>query len=193
LEARGKDSKCIQAKESQTKSTKLRLRKDLNPKYFPAIDFSSKTSALSYKYWRLTMEDVVHFEVGASVVLLVSDQHPSWTTTWLPILQSLLYETDPTQPSIFDNIHFYSIRMEIRNHPFQDRILTRALTVDKFVYLCSEVGGTAINIKCASSGVAIQLKLYDTFYGHSSLHLWSTVHHNSNSKRQLSLMMDHKH
>jgi hypothetical protein len=82
--------------------------------------------------------------------------------------------------------------MEIMNHPFQDRIMSGALTVDQFIYLCSKPGGAAINIRCDSNGTALQLKCYDIFYGQSSLQLWSVVHHNSNFKRQLNSMTDHK-
>jgi hypothetical protein len=74
-------SKQIQALESEAKTKKTRQKKDPALKYFSGVDFC-------YFY---TCSYIPAFasnnRVGSCLVLLVSDQHPSWTNTWLPMLQ----------------------------------------------------------------------------------------------------------
>jgi hypothetical protein len=118
---------------------------------FPGINFSNTVLPLLFLHRRLTIEDVVCMEVGSELIVLVSKQHQSWSSTWQPLLRSK-YASKVTKPSIFESMFYYTIRMEIIRHPFHDRIMSGALTVDEFLFLCTESGGAAINIQSIGNG-----------------------------------------
>ena len=137
----------------------------------PSTRFLALTS---FSLRRLVVEDVFSLSVGSDVLLLVSADHPSYSTTYYPMYLSSKASTSYLQRPLvtLGDTSFIQLQATILKNNRKSEMENGIMPRPDLDYLLTEVGAGSIGLHFPDCNRSLEMKWSEIFHNLTTFQLW---------------------
>ena len=121
---------------------------------------------------RLILEDTLTLEKATRLIIFVSKDHPSFTNTFVPIIQ---VQTPCRASVMIEKESFFQIEALVHANISRERVVSGILTASEFCKSFSFTGGAALSLSFPGTNVAIELKFAEILKSCRTIQLWGKI------------------